>query len=892
MDMIGIADKWQKKWDEDKVFATEKKDKPKYYVLEMYPYPSGKLHMGHLRNYSIGDSLARFKRMKGFNVLYPMGYDSFGMPAENAAIKNKSHPKEWTEKTQGQMIEQQKSLGLSYDWDRMLTSFDPDYYKWNQWFFIQMYKKGLAYKKEAPINWCNKCQTVLANEQVVNGKCWRCETIVEPKNLEQWFLKITDYADELLDDIDTLEKWPEKVKLMQKNWIGKSFGTEIYFDVVDEGGRKIDTIQTFTTRPDTVYGITYLVLAVEHPKILEWVEGTAHEKEVKAFIAEQKKRSVIDRTAEGKEKNGMFIGKYFINPVDGKKHPLYVADYALMEYGTGAVMAVPAHDQRDFEFARKYGLPIKMVINPGSYDLDPGRMSRAYCDDGVMVNSGDFNGMSNRDAIEEISKYLEEKGWGRRTVNYKLRDWLISRQRYWGTPIPMVYCDNCGTVPVPEKDLPVRLPDDVEFTGEGNPLAKSSSFVRTICPVCGEKAKRETDTMDTFIDSSWYFIGFTSPDRSRQMLDKELAEYWMPVDQYIGGVEHAVLHLLYARFFTKCLRDLGLIGIDEPFKRLLTQGMVLKDGAKMSKSLGNVVAPEDYIGRYGPDTARLFMLFAALPEKELDWNDKGVHAAYKFLKRVAKLVEDSPEVKEGRDEYDSYIESVLHRTLRRVTGLIEEIKPSLAIGAIMELVNELYKYRDRKVNQDVHDECIRSLALVMSPFTPHLSEEIWEMIGGSGYASLQEWPGYEESRIDDIAEFKVNLLRQTKQDIRSVLELLKKDKVTQIRIIISSKWKYSLADSLKSALEETFDVKEVLSKVMIPQYGKEISRLVPKVVKDPSKLPAVVLDQKTEAAFMKANTLELKGEFGADVLVETEDESKEPKAKQAMPGKPAIVISD
>ena len=629
MDLNKIARKWQKLWEDKRVFKVkESAGKNKYYVLEMFPYPTGYLHMGHVRNYSIGDAFARYKRMCGFNVLYPMGYDAFGLPAENAAIKQNADPKEWTKRNIDGQKNQQKMLGLSYDWDREIVTCDEKYYKWNQWIFLKFFEKGLAYKKKAFVNWCPRCETVLANEQVHDGKCWRCSSEVEQKELEQWFFRITKYADELLEDLKKLEHWPKRVKAMQENWIGRSYGVTLVFDVVDEDGKKIDTIETFTTRVDTVYGITYLVLAAEHPKVIEWTKGTKYEKAVKEFIAKVKKQSIIERTAEGKEKNGVFIGKYFINPFTGEKCPLWVADYVLYEYGTGAVMAVPAHDQRDFEFAKKYNLPIKVVITPSAWELNAEKMTRAYVEDGIMVNSGEFNGMSNRDAMEDIADFAEKKGFGRRTVNYKLKDWLISRQRYWGTPIPVVYCSKCGIVPVDESELPVLLPGDVKFSGSGNPLETSESFKKCKCPKCGGSANRETDTMDTFVDSSWYFMRYCSPNYEELPFDKESVNYWMPVDQYIGGIEHACMHLIYARFFTKALRDLGLISFDEPFMRLLTQGMVTKDGAKMSKSLGNVVDPTNIIEKYGPDTARLFILFAASPEKELEWSDQGVQGCY------------------------------------------------------------------------------------------------------------------------------------------------------------------------------------------------------------------------------------------------------------------------
>ena len=713
-DFSKIAKKWQKKWEEAKVFAVkDDPQKKKYYCLEMFPYPSGHLHMGHVRNYSIGDCYARFKRMNGFNVLYPMGYDAFGLPAENAAIKAKADPAEWTKKNIESIKAQQKMLGLSYDWNREIATCNPEYYKWNQWIFLKFLEKGLAYRKEGMINWCPGCNTVLANEQVEDGKCWRCKAIVEQKPLEQWYLDIKKYADELLEELDSMKGWPERVKIMQRNWIGKSHGTEIFFKVKDMDFN----VSTFTTRIDTVFGITYLVFAPEHPTVLKLIEGTEYEKPVKKFINETLKKSIIDRTAEGKEKNGIFTGRYGINPLTGEEFPIWVADYALAEYGTGTVMAVPAHDQRDFDFAKKYDLPIKVVISPESYDLNPEKMSRAYCEDGIMVNSGDFNGMKNREAIEDISEYLEKKKLGKRTVNYKLRDWLISRQRYWGTPIPVIYCDKCGIIPVPEKDLPVLLPVDVEFKGKGNPIETSKSFVKCKCPKCGNEARRETDTMDTFFDSSWYFLRYCDPKNDSKVFEKNKGDYWMPVDQYIGGIEHAILHLLYARFFTKALRDMGLIDVNEPFSRLLTQGMVTKDGAKMSKSVGNVVDPKNIIEKYGPDTARLFILFAALPEKELEWSDKGVNGSFKFLNRVFRLSEDKPaSFREEMNNADKRITGKMHKTIKKVTESIEDFRLSLAIGSLIEFVNDLSKYKEYGVHKESYDQCIDHVFLAIDLF--------------------------------------------------------------------------------------------------------------------------------------------------------------------------------
>jgi leucyl-tRNA synthetase len=892
IDLKHISDKWQKKWEETGIFKVEKDSKKeKYYCLEMYPYPSGKLHIGHVRNYSIGDSYARFKRMNGFNVLYPMGYDSFGLPAENAAIQNKTHPKTWTEKTSSMMMEQQKMMGLSYDWSRLVTSMDPGYYKWNQWLFLQFLKKGLAYRKDAPINWCSKCNTVLANEQVEDGCCWRCKTEVEEKNLEQWFFKITDYAQQLLDDLDNLEKWPEKVKIMQKNWIGRSEGVEIFFDIVDEDGKKIETISTYTTRPDTVFGVTYMVLAVEHPKVMEWTKGTPYEEKVRQFIKDVKKKSIIERTAEGKEKNGMFIGKYFINPVNGEKCPLWVADYALFEYGTGAVMAVPTHDQRDFEFAKKYDLPMRIVIKPHEYDLDPDKMSRSYTEEGIIVNSGEFNGMNNKDAKKEMSAWLEKNNWGKRTVNFKLRDWLVSRQRYWGTPIPIIYCEKCGIVPVPEEDLPVLLPEDVEFSGEGNPMATSKEFNNVKCPKCGEDARRETDTMDTFIDSSWYYMRFASPEHTDAPVDKNKTDYWLPVNQYIGGIEHAILHLLYARFFTKVMRDLGLISFSEPFSRLLCQGMVIKDGRKMSKSFGNVVDPGEFIEKYGADTIRHFILFSALPEKELDWSDQGIQGSFRFLKKVWSLLDENiifSEVDELNNK-DRFMISRMHRTIKKISELLDEFKQSLAIGAMIEFVNSIMRYKETNPNKDIYYRCIETISLIMSPFTPHICEEMWEKLGKDGFVSTQPWPAFDETKIDERSEFLEDMLELVCSDIRAVIEITKKQP-KKIKVIISEEWRYPFFEKVKAGLENTHNVGELIRLCMDPEHGKDISSIIPRLVKDQTKVPKLVLSQKEEEEFLIENKESIESIFSAVIEVIIAEKSGEGKSKQAFPGKPAIIF--
>ena len=768
-----IEKKWQKYWNEEKIFKTsEDNNKEKYYVLEMFPYPSGKLHMGHVRNYSIGDVIARYLTMRGKNVLHPMGWDAFGLPAENAAIKNDIHPDIWTRKNIKEMREQLKMLGLSYDWDREVATCYPDYYKWMQWIFIQFFNKGLAYKKKNPVNWCPSCQTVLANEQVVDGFCERCHAAVEKKDLEQWYLRITEYADRLLDDLDLLAGWPDKVKTMQRNWIGKSEGAEVEFTIA--GFDK--TLKVFTTRPDTLFGVTYMVLAPEHPYVKELTSEGEKKEIVAEFLERLQHLSDIERTSTTLEKEGIFTGRYAINPMTGKDVPIYIANYVLLDYGTGAIMGVPAHDQRDFEFARKYSLPIIPVVDPKDPNVDLLNLKEAFVAEGEMINSGSFNGISNRDAIKRITEYLEKKGLGTTTVNFRLRDWLISRQRYWGTPIPMLYCETCGWVPEKIENLPVLLPADVEFTGKGeSPLTTSKSFIKTQCPQCGGIAHRETDTMDTFLDSSWYFLRYTDAKNIEEAWDKEKSDYWMPVDQYIGGVEHAILHLLYARFFNKFFFDMGYSPCAEPFSNLLTQGMVLKNGAKMSKSKGNVVSPEEIIKKYGADTARLFILFASPPEKELEWSDTGVEGSFRFLSRVYRLVFELKDEIEGvsdnftiESSRDKELNYVLNTAIKKVTeDLGSRLNFNTALSAIMILVNEIYKYKSETVINKALLRCaIKSLILILSPFTPHICEELWHYIGNRGTVYHEEWPLYDEdATVRDETEIAVQINGKVKDRI-------------------------------------------------------------------------------------------------------------------------------
>lgn len=737
-DFKSIEKKWQKVWDEKGQYKMDTRDtsKPKYYCLEMFPYPSGKIHMGHVRNYSIGDVVARFKKMEGYNVLHPMGWDSFGLPAENAAIKNNIHPHPWTMSNIEEMKEQLSMLGLSYDWDKEVATSTTEYYRWTQKIFLEFLKAGLAYKKKSYVNWCPSCETVLANEQVVQGECERCGSLVEKKELEQWYFKTTEFSEELLADLDKLDGWPEKVRLMQKNWIGKSYGANVTFKI--DGSDQ--EIMVYTTRPDTIFGSTFMVVAPEAQLARDLVAGTEYEPVLDEFLAKMHTMTQIEREAADLEKEGKFIGKYVINPLTGKKMPIWIANYVLADYGTGAVMGVAAHDDRDNDFAKKFGLEIIPVID----------------EDDKMINSGEFDGMDKNEAFDKIVEKLEAMGRGNKKTNYRLRDWLISRQRYWGCPIPVVYCDDCGIVPVDEKDLPVLLPTDVEFTGKGeSPLASSKTFSQCTCPKCGKPARREIDTMDTFVDSSWYYMRYTDKQNTDMPFNTDVVNNWLPVDQYIGGVEHAILHLLYARWFTKAFKKLGWTSHDEPFKNLLTQGMVLMDGAKMSKSKGNTVSPVDLIEKYGADTARLFILFAAPPERDLEWSEQGVEGCFKFLNRVYRLVDELAEITKTDAEFgeltkaDKDMRAKTNNTLKKVTeDLSDKFGFNTAIAALMELINDLYKYKELDDRNDaVIKEAIEVVVVILAPFAPHLGEELWAMIGKEASIFDIAWPKYDESAI-------------------------------------------------------------------------------------------------------------------------------------------------
>lgn len=768
-----IEKKWQEYWRECGLFRVDtdnddQEEKEKFYCLVMFPYPSGTLHVGHGRNYIIGDVVTRYKIMKGYRVLSPIGWDAFGLPAENAAIQKQIHPAIHTKDNIKKMKSQLERWGVGYDWGRELTSCNPDYYKWTQWIFLKLFKNNLAYKKKASVNWCPSCSTVLANEQVVEGLCERCDSPVTQSDLEQWFFRISNYAQRLLDDLDTLDHWPEKVKTMQENWIGRSEGVRIDFTLQGSD----ETISCFTTRPDTIYGVTFMSLAVEHPIITELVTGSDNEESVLQFVKKIKNQSFVERTAEGTEKEGIFTGRYVTNPVNGVNVPLWVSNYALMEYGTGAVMGVPAHDQRDYDFARKYNLPVMRVIEPSDSDRRQyiERMNEAYVNDGTQVNSDQFDGMHNREAIPEIIKFLEEKGFGKGSIHYRLRDWLISRQRYWGTPIPIVYCENCGIIPVAEEDLPVPLPENVEFKKNGqNPLADVDEFVNTVCPQCNGNAKRETDTMDTFVDSSWYYLRYLSANDDTQAFDPDVVNKWLPVDQYIGGIEHAILHLLYSRFITKVLSDLGFLGFHEPFKNLFTQGMIVKNGAKMSKSKGNVVNPDFIIEKYGTDTQRLYTLFMAPPQRDAEWNDRGIIGAFRFLnklwKNVAVLRSDLKNIPKREIKLNLFSKETkeLYRqiniTIKKVTEDIEESWHfNTAVASIMELLAHVTNFKEgrgRKIEDDkwINDfnvlrYAFETIVKILAPFVPHICEELWVICGNKAGIFSVPWPFYNKDVLE------------------------------------------------------------------------------------------------------------------------------------------------
>lgn len=856
--------KWQDKWDKAGIFkVSENPKKKKFYCLEMFPYPSASfLHMGHVRNYTIGDVIARFKRMQGYNVLYPMGYDSFGLPAENAAKKEGIHPKEYTGKAIKKIMEFQKALGNSYDWSRTISTHEPEYYKWNQYFFLKFLEKELVYKKKASVNWCSKCESTLANEEVVNGYCWRHEdTLAETKELEQWFLKITEYADELLSGLKNL-KWSDRIKHLQKNWIGRSEGLLLDFGI--KGSK--DKLQVFTTRPDTVFGVTFVTVSPKHKLI---------EKLAKKNKDELEKMSKSVQNQEEKDKEGVFLGSYAINPFTNEEVPIYAGNFVVAEYGTGAVMAVPAHDKRDFEFAKKYNLKINTVIVPEN-NKNFKATDTAYVDDGILVNSGQFNGLDNNKAIQDISKFAENKKVGKKIIQYKLRDWLISRQRFWGTPIPIIYCDKCGMVP--EKDLPVLLPDKVDFKQSGNPLANANDWIQAKCPKCKGKARRETDTMGGFVDSSWYFLRYCSPNEKNSPFDKKAVSYWMPVDQYVGGIEHAVGHLIYSRFWTKALRDMGMLKIDEPFSALFNQGIVYKNGHKMSKSFGNVIYQTDISDKYGIDTARLFVMSVASPESDMEWQDKGVEGSYRLIQRIEKIAELKMDKQNELDEHK------LNSTIKNYTLLIEQFKFNTAIIDLIRYVDYLSSHPTK--------EGYKGLLKMISPFAPHLAEEMWEKIGEKGFISIEPWPKHDEKKISLKLDYTDGMVEKVKADIREVLKLAKIEAPKKITLFLAEEWKHKAASILKEASTRDMGIimKSLMKDKTVSEHGKEASSLAVSFLKDPSKMPLMLIGRNDELSAFNSSVKSLEEEFNTKVEIIKAENSKENKARQALPGKPAILV--
>ncbi|MDP6156574.1 MAG: leucine--tRNA ligase [Candidatus Thermoplasmatota archaeon] len=917
-----IEEKWQKRWAEAETFRVDMdSDREKFYCLEMYPYPSASLHMGHLRNYSIGDCLARFKRMRGFNVIYPMGYDAFGLPAENAAIMHGVQPEKWTRKNISAIKGQQQRMGLSYDWSRQIQSCDEDYYKWNQWIFLKFMEKDLVARKKAFVNWCSGCETVLANEQVINNRCWRCSSEITAQEREQWFFNIRNYADELLDGMKDLD-WPPRVKTMQENWIGRSVGTLIRFKVKDSE----QEIPIFTTRPDTLFGVTFMVYAPEHPRVREWVEGTRYEEKFNSFISEVLSEDKFKRLDANKEKKGMFIGKYAINPINGKEVPIYVGNFVIYEYGAGAVMAVPAHDQRDFEFAKVHDIPIIVVISPSDYRLDGDKMIRAYEGEGELIASGEFTGFRNDEAKQYISEKLRDMGMGGPTIDYRLRDWLISRQRYWGTPIPIVYCDACGIVTVPNDKLPVKLPLDVSFSGEGNPLLTSASFVNTTCPNCNGPAKRETDTMDTFVDSSWYFLRYCSPDIDHLPFDREKANYWMSVDQYIGGIEHAIMHLLYARFFTKALRDLELLDFNEPFSKLLTQGMVTKEASycpvcnifthfkevkggqcpeckgnmtlrstKMSKSLGNTVSPDEMIRKYGADCARFFILFGSNPERDLEWTDEGVESVYKFLSKAYRLLMEEPlRIKEVEDAEDSLVEFRLNATIRDVSESLEKLMIRDAINHLMRFINELSAYKERGIFPELYERSKKIMMLLLAPVTPHLAEEVNEAMGGEEFTSISVWPEYDETVLSVENTFKWKMLDNIVEDIKDILQIISNPNLSRIKLFVAEEWKYRFVEVFRDEFRRSKDYREIMKRLMsdpeMREHGKLVNKMLGSFMKKPSLAPEILFPREDEINFFREISDILSLKFGSKIMIVNEESADEKKADKALPCKPAIIV--
>lgn len=870
IDFHKLDQKWQQKWEEKKIFQVkEDSNKKKFYVLEMFPYPSGAgLHMGHALNYTIGDIYARFKIMNGFNVLHPMGYDSLGLPAENAAIKVGTHPKEYTENSIKNFVKQQKSLGITYDWSRVVTTSEPEYYKWDQWIFLKMYDKGLAYKKESPVNWCPECKTVLANEQVHNGICWRHEkTNVEVKNLNQWFVKTTEYAEEL-NNFSQLEQWPDLIKKLQKNWIGKSHGSNVIFTI----NKKKWSV--FTTRPDTLYGVTFLVISAQHSKLMDLVTKE-QKKEVEKFV--KKQRSVSAENIDQLEKEGVFTGSCAEHPLTGEKVPVYAGNFVLADYGSGMVMAVPAHDQRDFEFAKKYKIPLKVAINPKGKQLNELEMKEAYTREGTLTNSNKFNGIDNQKAKDEITKELKKLKKGEKTTTFRLRDWLISRQRYWGTPIPVINCNKCGVQPVPEKDLPVELPHNVKF-GKGNPLETNQKFINTKCPKCKGKATRETDTMDTFVNSSWYHLRYADPHNSEKIFDKKKARYWNPIDLYIGGKEHACMHLIYIRFYTKFLRDLGLLNIDEPAVRLFNQGMLHgKDGSKMSKSAGNVVNLE-IVEKYGADPSRFYLVSVAAPDSDFNWDDQGLQSNVKFLMKVDDYMK---KVKLGKSS--KKVQSKVQKAIRDVTELIEEFKYNLAAIKIRQLFEQF--------EEEIAQEDLESFLKLLSPFCPHLTEEYWEKLGNKSFLSTSSWPKFNAKKIDEEAEIIEEFISSATADISSVLSFVKDQKVSKATLFVAESWKYDLFNFLKEALPKAETPKDLIKVVMSSKFkshGKDVVKIISKVAAKKMLPPYASLKKELKALEDSRESLEKA--FKLKITIVKAENSKEAKAQSATPGKVGVLV--
>ncbi len=866
MDFHKIEKKWQKKWEEEKVFYVKESKKKKFFILEMFPYPSSSgLHMGHALNYTIGDVFSRHKIMNGFNVLHPMGYDSLGLPAENAAIKAGVHPKKYTEKSIKNFVKQQKALGLTYDWSRVLSTSDSKYYKWDQWIFLQLLKKGLAYQKTSAVNWCPKCNTVLANEQVHSGKCWRHgDTNVEVKHLKQWYFKTTEYSEEL-NDFKELDKWPELIKKLQKNWIGKSYGAEIMFEI------KGEKWPIFTTRPDTLFGVTFMVISAQHPKLMNMVTDE-NKKKMEKFVS--KLSSVSQEEIDQLEKEGVFTGSYAVHPLTHEKVPVYAGNFVIAEYGSGMVMAVPAHDQRDFEFAKKYKIPIKQVI------VEKGKKSElkeAFTGEGVLVNSGKFDDMGSVKAKDAITKELKKKKLGSQQVNFRLRDWLISRQRFWGTPIPIVHCEKCGAVPVPEKDLPIELPMKVKF-GEGNPLETSKAFVNTKCPKCKKNAKRETDTMDTFVNSSWYYLRYADANNDKKIFNPKKANYWCPIDMYIGGKEHACMHLIYIRFYTKFLRDIGLLKFNEPAITLFNQGMLhASDGNKMSKSLGNVVDPLVTIDKYSTDSLRIFLISVASPDSDFNWDDKGVEASYKFLNKVVAYFD---KVKVGKSSPRS--ESKANKAIKEISQDMDRMRYNLAVIKLRQMFDN-FEEVESKAN-------LESFVKMLTPFCPHLSEELWKKLGNKEFVSVAKWPKCNEKKIDEKIEFEEEVVLTLSSDVEEIKKLAKIEKLKSVKLIVAPKWKYKFVKEFKKAVEKERNVGVLIKKLMVKEHGKDISKLVPMFVKSPSKVPKIVLSQKGEEKVLKDQLKSLEEQFGCKVVIELAEKSKESKVRNAMPSKPAIIV--